>query len=186
MADLPVPVVVDPATGAWSVDGQPMILVPRHFWVLIQMECERRFGIDGTRAVFDAATHKAAKLWCEREAERHGLRGVEVFRHYLRRIGQRGYGQLTIERIDPRAGTASIRLEHSIYAAEYGKGAGRGVCYMFTTAFTGGMEYVAEAAGQPREVECREVQCAAAGADCCRFEVTPVGDERVLSPKEEL
>jgi len=186
MAELPVPIVVDAATGAWSVDGQPMILVPRHFWALIQMECERRFGIDSTQAVFEAATHKAAKLWCEREAKTHGLHGVEVFRHYLKRIGQRGYGRFTIESIDPQAGTASIRLDHSIYAAEYGSNAGRHVCYMFTTAFTGGMEYVAEAAGRPRAVECHETQCAAAGADCCRFEVTPADRERAHSSKEEI
>lgn len=173
MSELPVPVVVDPLTGAWSVDGQPVILVPRHFWALIQMECERRFGIAATQAMFEAATHHAAKLWCEREAATHGLHGVEVFRHYLKRITQRGYGRLTIESIDAQAGTASIRLDHSVYAAEYGNSAGREVCYMFTTAFTGGMEYVAEAAGHPRSLRCREVRCAAAGADCCRFEVTP-------------
>lgn len=173
MATLPVPVVVDPVTGAWSVDGQPVILVPRHFWALVQMECEHRFGIEATEAVFAAATGQAAKLWCEREAQTHGLRGIEVFRHYLKRITQRGYGQFTIERIDAQAGSASIRLDHSVYAAEYGRKAGRKVCYMFTTAFAGGMEYVAQAEGHPRKFGCREVQCAADGADCCRFELTP-------------
>jgi len=35
MNELPVPVRVDPLTGAWSVDGQRMLLVPRHYWVFI-------------------------------------------------------------------------------------------------------------------------------------------------------
>jgi Domain of unknown function (DUF5943) len=173
MAELPVPVVVEPETGAWSVDGQPMILVPRHFWAFIQMECERRFGIDGARSVFDAATNKAAKVWCAREAKTHGLEGVEVFEHYLKRVSQRGFGQFTIEKIDPEAGTATIRLEHSVYVAEYGREAGRRVCYMFASAFTGGMEYVAEAAGHPRSLAAEEIQCGAEGAECCRYEVRP-------------
>jgi len=175
MSELPVPVVTDPVTGAWSVDGQPMILVPRHFWAFIQMECERRFGVEDTNAVFHAATYKAAKVWCAREARTHGLHGVEVFEHYLRRIGQRGFGRFTIERIDPVAGTATIRLDHSVYVAEYGKQAGRRVCYMFGSAFVGGMEYVAEAAGHPRRLAAAEIQCGAEGAECCRFEVTSIG-----------
>jgi len=176
MNELPVPVVVDPETGAWSVDGQPMILVPRHFWAFIQMECERRFGIDATQGVFDAATNKAAKVWCAREARTHGLAGVEVFRHYLRRVGSRGYGRYTIEKIDPEAGTATIRMANSIYVAEYGPHAGRRVCYMFASSLAGGMEYVAEAAGHPRALVAKEIQCGAEGADCCRFEVVPAPD----------
>jgi len=35
--------------GIWSVDGQAMVLVPRHFWAFVQMECERRFGAEAAR-----------------------------------------------------------------------------------------------------------------------------------------
>ena len=173
MAELQVPVVIDPETGAWSVDRQPMILVPRHFWAFIQMECERRFGVDGAQAVFHAATYRAAKVWCAREAKTHGLTGVEVFEHYLRRVSQRGFGQFTIEKIDPAAGTATIRLDHSVYVAEYGPQTGRRVCYMFASAFIGGIEYVADATGHSRSLAAEEIQCGAEGANCCRFEVTP-------------
>lgn len=171
MAELPVPVKVDPATGTWSVDGQPVILVPRHFWAFVQMECERRFGEAATHEVYDAATRKAAKLWCEREARTHGLSGVEVFRHYLDRMSRRGWARMTVEAIEPNAGTARIRLDHSALVAEYGASAGRRVCYMFAAAFAGAMEYVAEAAGSPRALDAEEIQCAAEGAACCRFEV---------------
>ncbi len=173
MAEPAVPIEVDPETGWWSVDGQPMLLIPRHFWVFVQMECERRFGIEATRGVFHEATYKAARLWCAREAETHGLGGEAVFRHYLRRMSQRGYGRFDIEAIDPAAGTASIRLDHSIYVAEYGRDVGRPVCTMFTSAFTGALEYVAEAAGARLSLEAEEVRCAAAGAECCRFAVRP-------------
>ena len=173
MSDLPVPVKVDPETGIWTVDGQPMVLVPRHFWAFIQMECEKRFGVEATGAVFHEATYKAAKVWCAREAKTHGLIGVEVFRHYLRRVSNRGFGRFTIEAVDPEKGTASIRLDNSVYVAEYGRNAGRRVCYVFTAAFVGGMEYVAETAGRELKLMAEEVQCGAEGADHCRFVVRP-------------
>ncbi|HTS92256.1 MAG TPA: DUF5943 domain-containing protein [Stellaceae bacterium] len=175
MAELPVPVAVDAKTGAWSVDGQPVILVPRHFWAFVQMECERKFGIEGTREVYDAATRKAARVWCEREARTHGLAGVAVFRHYLDRMSRRGWARMTIETVDPAAGTAQIRLDHSALAAEYGAQAGRRVCYMFAAAFEGAMEWVAETAGAAGRLEAFETQCAAEGAPCCRFQVRPHG-----------
>lgn len=173
MSDLPVPVEVEAATGRWSVDGQPMVLMPRHFFVFIQMEAERRFGREATAAVFHEATYKAARLWCEREARTHGLGGIEVFRHYLARMSSRGYGRFTIESVDAAAGAASIRLDHSIFVAEYGNKAGRKVCTMFPPAFIGSMEYVAEAAGHATALAAEEVQCGAAGHGHCRFEVRP-------------
>lgn len=173
MPELPVPVSVAADTGIWSVDGQAMVLVPRHFWAFVQMECERRFGVEATRGVYDAATYKAARLWCEREAKSHGLAGIAVFRHYLARMSGRGWGRMTIEAVEPERGTAHIRLDHSALVAEYGGNAGRRVCYMFAAAFAGAMEYVAETAGSATALEAEEVACAAEGAPCCRFEVRP-------------
>ena len=110
MAELPVHVEFDPETGQWSVEGQAMLLIPRHFFVFMQMESEKRFGPEATRAVVHEATCKAAKLWCEREAETHGIDGVEVFRYYQHCLSQRGYGRVVIDTIDPAAGTATDRL----------------------------------------------------------------------------
>ncbi len=174
MSDLPVPVVVDPETGGWSVDGQPMILIPRHYYVFIQMEMEKRFGIAATAELFHTAAARAARLWCEREALSHGLAGVEVFCHYLKRLTERGYGRFAVEAVDARAGRAAIRLEHSCYALEYGAGAKRRTCYAFGGMFIGAMEYLAAAAGlaEPR-LMAEETQCRAEGAACCRFEVRP-------------
>ena len=171
-SDLPVPVDVDPTTGKWSVDGQPMLLLPRHFFVYIQMEAEKRFGVEATASIFEGASRKAARLWCEREARTHGLDGVAVFRHYLARMSSRGYGRFAVERVDAANGTASVRLDHSIFVAEYGN-VGRRVCMMFPPAFVGSMEYVAEAAGRATSLAAEEVQCAAEGHDHCRFEVRP-------------
>jgi Domain of unknown function (DUF5943)/V4R domain len=173
MSELPVPVMVDPATGAWSVDGQPMLLLPRHFFVFIQQAIERRAGLATAAAIYHDASYDAARLWCEREARTHGLDGVAVFRHYLERMSGRGYGRFTIEAIDEGRGTASIRLDHSAFAAEYGPTAGRKVCAMFPPAFIGALEFVALQAGSPLQLAAEETHCAADGAPHCRFEVRP-------------
>ncbi|MSP67751.1 MAG: hypothetical protein EXQ96_06570 [Alphaproteobacteria bacterium] len=172
MAELPVPVVVDAATGAWSVDGSPMILVPRHFFVGIQKAVEARLGVAATDAMLREVTEQAARDWCAKEAGIHGLAGIEVLRHYLKRMSQRGYGRFTLEAAEPKAGTARVRLDHSVYVAEYGA-AGRRVCYMFTGALIGGISFATRAAGGPEHLHAEEVSCGAEGAPHCSFVVRP-------------
>ncbi|MGE0256263.1 MAG: DUF5943 domain-containing protein [Alphaproteobacteria bacterium] len=172
MSELPVPVRVDPQTGAWSVDGQPMLLVPRHYWVFIQQAMEERLGIAAARELIWEPGFRAAVVWCEREAKTHGLSGVDVFRHYMKRMSERGYGLLTIEAIDAAAGEARIRFDHSVYVAEYGQ-VGRPVCYRCEGPIAGGMTFVARAAGRERQLAVAETRCVSAGDEHCLFEVRP-------------
>ena len=171
---LPVPVEVDADSGVWSVDGLPVILIPRHYWVQIMQEVEAKVGLDAASDLYFTGTYKAAYYWCETEAETHGLSGVDVFSHYLKRMSQRGWGQFAVERIDPAAGTAQLLVHHSATALAYGPKFGRSVCHGFNGAFCGGMEYVAAHAGAPMKLSSRETECAADGARHCVFEVTPV------------
>jgi predicted hydrocarbon binding protein len=80
---------------------------------------------------------------------------------------------MTIEAVDPERGTAGVRVDHSVYVAEYGHSAGRRVCYMFGSAYAGAMEYVAAAAGHELLLAAEETACAAEGAPCCSFAVAP-------------
>ena len=171
--DLPVPVVIDPETAEWSVDGFPMLLIPRHYWVQIMSEIEGRIGVAAAESLYFEGTYKAAYVWCETEAVTHGLTGIEVFAHYLKRMTERGWGKLGIEAVDAEAGTARIRLEHSAVGLGHGADAGRNVCHQFNGAFCGAMEFVAAAAGRTLDLESREVACIANGAEQCRFEVGP-------------
>ena len=172
LCELPVKVVVDPDTGIWSVDGQPMILQPRHAWVGAHKEFERTFGLEAYRNALHDATYWAARIWCDHEAKTFGIRGAAIFEHYVKRMGQRGFAQISIERFDPERAVAELRVEHSVYVAEYGPGTGRKTCYMFEGAFSGGIEAAFASLGH--EVTCRaeEVQCGAEGADHCRFLIT--------------
>lgn len=61
------------------------------------------------------------------EAECHGLEGVAVFEHYMKRLSQRGWGLFKIQDIDLDKGTASVKLEHSafVYVQRQGRAQGR-------------------------------------------------------------
>lgn len=170
---LPVPVEVDADTGIWSVDGLPVILIPRHYWAQIMQEVEAKLGLDAAAELYFTGTYKAAYFWCEKEAQTHGLAGMDVFAHYLKRMSQRGWGRFELERVDPAAGTARVLVHHSATALAYGADFGRSVCHSYNGAFCGGMEYVAAEAGAPMRLASRELRCAAAGAPHCVFEVSP-------------
>jgi hypothetical protein len=171
MAQPQVPIDVDPDTGIWRTDGLPMIYLPRHFLVNMQKGIEAAIGADAYRQILYASSDLSAMQWCRAEAKTHGLTPVETFRHYLKRLSQRGYGQIDITALDEAAGTATVVVRHSAFALGYGPEAWRHVCYTFEGSFAGGMRYVLEMAGRVGEPACREVACAANGQPECRFEL---------------
>ncbi|MDQ2733486.1 MAG: DUF5943 domain-containing protein [Pseudomonadota bacterium] len=170
---VPVPVDVDPESGEWSSEGQPMILIPRRFFVFIQMESERRFGLDATQHLYDEATRKGARVWCEQEEKRSGAAGETVFERYLDRVSSRGMGRFEVQRLAVGEGYARVVLKHSIFVSEYGAHAGRNVCYSFAAALAGAIEYLRERAGFGDEpIAAREVGCESNEGEQCAFEVS--------------
>lgn len=169
-----VPIDVDPETGVWSTDGLPMIYLPRHFFVNNHVAVEQALGLETYARILYDAGYKSAWQWCEKEAVTHGLRGLDVFRHYMKRISQRGWGRFTVEDADERTGTARIRVDHSVFVYQHGTAAGRPVCYMFAGWFPGSLEWVGRSQGRDWTLEASEVQCAADGEhDHCVFECRP-------------
>lgn len=171
VCELPVPVRVDPSTAAWSVDGMPVLLIPRHLWVRVQKSLEEGLGLAAARAMFWEASHSAAKTWCTQQGERFQLAGAPLFEHYLRSAGSRGYGRMTPLHIDLTLGTAQVKVEQSVYAAEYGPQAGRAVCHVFEGSLAGGLSCASERAGLPGGWSARETACACNGAPHCLFEL---------------
>ena len=174
MGNPQVSIEVNDDTGVWSVDGMPMILVPRHFLVNNHLAVEAALGKrEYARQLFTAG-HKSAYVWCDQEAQRHGIVGIDVFHHYMKRLSQRGWGQFYVDRIDAEGGRAVIRVEHSVFVLERRKGRRRRACYMFAGWFCGALEFVAEGLGVKSKTRARETQCAAEGRhDHCIFNVTP-------------
>jgi predicted hydrocarbon binding protein len=169
-----VEIQVDEATGRWSVDALPMILVPQHFFLNNHFALEAELGPERLAAVLRPAGHRSAYHWCEKEAAHHGLDGLGAFHHYMRRITQRGWGRFEVQAVDLDAGTASVRLRNSAFVDEERRRLGRKVCTMFAGWLEGSLDYAAAASGRPRPHQAREVYCAAEGRhDHCLFEVTP-------------
>jgi len=179
----PLPVEVDETTGWWQVDALPMILVPQHFLVNNHKAVEAALGPQAYRAVLDPAGHRSAYHWCEQEAAHHGLGPEATLRHYLARLSDRGWGRFRVEHLDAARGEATVRLEHSVFVAQYGRDAGRRVCYMHAGWLAGAMAYAGDALGLARSVRAEEVQCAAEGGhEHCRFEITPAGRGTATGP----
>lgn len=171
-----VPIEVDATTGVWTVDAMPMILVPRHFFLNNHWEIEAALGAQAYAEMLFRAGHRSAYVWCEREAATHGLKGVAVFHHYMKRLSQRGWGRFQVQAVDEAAGTASIRIDNSAFVEGMpAGGAGRKLCYMFRGWFPGSLEYVGATSGLRRTLTAEETACAGNGEhDHCTFEVRPL------------
>lgn len=169
-----VDIEVDDATGRWSVDALPMILVPQHFFLNYHYAVEAVLGPEKLEEVLRPAGHCSAYFWCEKEAAHHGMSGIEVFRHYMRRITQRGWGQFDILKVELATGIAQVRLRHSAMVDAAHPTSGRKVCYMFSAWLEGSLDYVAASAGLTQHWKAREIYCVAEGInDHCLFEVSP-------------
>ncbi|MCP1673202.1 hypothetical protein J2T57_000294 [Natronocella acetinitrilica] len=168
-----LPITVDSETGVWTTDALPMLYVPRHFFINNHKAVEEALGPEHYADILYDAGYKSAWHWCEKEAALHGLEGVAVFAHYMKRLSQRGWGLFEIEHIDLDSGSAEICLRHSAFVYEYGK-AGRKVDYMFTGWFAGAMDQILAAQGSPLRTVSEQVRSAAEpGCDTGLFRVRP-------------
>lgn len=136
-----LPINVDPNTGVWTTDALPMLYVPRHFFTNNHTAVEEALGRDAYAEILYKAGYKSAYHWCDKEAKLHGLGGMAVFEHYLKRLSQRGWGLFSILEADPANARAKIELCHSSFVlAQPGK-EGK-LCYMFAGWFAGAMDWV--------------------------------------------
>ena len=173
-----LPIDVDPNTGIWTTDGLPMIYVPRHFFVNNHVEAEAAIGREVYAQSLYKAGHRSAFFWCEQEAKTHGLRGLAVYEHYLKRLSQRGWGLFAFAEVDAATGHAKVRLDHSVFVLAQGI-AGVPVsrdklCYLFAGWFSGAMDWVAKDTGATYKTTSAESQCCAEGHEHCVFTVSPL------------
>src|SRR4051812_10136520 len=110
-----VAIEVEDETGRWTVDGLPMILMPEHFFLNNHFAVEDALGREELGRILAPAGYRSAYHWCEREAAHHGIFGEEVFRHYMRRLSQRGWAQFRVVELDGAAGCARVQVTHSVF-----------------------------------------------------------------------
>jgi hypothetical protein len=167
-----LPIDVDEATGVWTTDGLPMLYVPRHFFTNNHIAIEEALGRERYAQQLYDAGYKSAYFWCAQEAKTHGMSGMAVYEHYLKRLSQRGWGQFAFASADPETGHASITLEHSSFVLAQPEAKGK-LCYMFAGWFSGAMDWVGKDLGRDYATVSSETQCAAEGHDHCVFTVEP-------------
>lgn len=172
MAEPEIPIDVDPQTGVWLTDGQPMIYMPRHFFLNYHRAMEQALGPEAYHRQLEELGRLSAYQWCEKEAKTHGLAGLEVFHHYLKQLSRRGWGRFTPLEIDLESGKARVQVEDSLFVPGKEGNSMAGACQMFAGWFIGSLEWAGENMGIQLKLSCREIQCACDGShDCCIFEV---------------
>ncbi|MDP6352461.1 MAG: DUF5943 domain-containing protein [Alphaproteobacteria bacterium] len=171
MAAPEVAIDVDPRTGVWRSDGMEMLYVPRHFLINNHRAMEEALGIERYARLLHDPGYRSAQQWCAAEAASKAIAGEDVFRHYMLRLSQRGWGQFTVLDLSAAIPSARVRVDHSAFVYGYGGGAGRPVCAMFAGWLVGALSWVAGEGGAASALRAREVACAANGADHCAFEV---------------
>jgi hypothetical protein len=173
-----VSIEVDDSTGVWSVDGIAMVLVPRHFLVNSHKAVEAAVGIAANARLAYEAGYRSAWYWCDQESKRHGLAGMQVFEHYMRRLSQRGWGRFSVVTAEAATGRATVHVAHSVFVSEYGRGMDRRVCYPFAGWLVGSLEWVCSALGHAKLLAARETSCTAhEGTEPCVFQVAPRSEE---------
>ncbi len=172
MGDPQVPIDVDEKTGIWTTDGLPMIYLPRHFFINNQNVVEDAIGRAAYARQLYASGHKSAHSWCAHEAKVHGLTGMAVFHHYLKRLSQRGWAQFDGGSIDPETGCGEVRVKNSCFVLGNAENRPGKLCYLFTGCFPGALAWVAgESTDGPHTLTCEETRCANEGGGECVFEV---------------
>jgi hypothetical protein len=161
-----VDIEVDNATGRWFVDDLPMILVPQHFFLNNHFAVEAELGPERLADILAPAGRRSAYAWCEHETKHHKLSSEDVFRHYMLRLSQRGWGQFEVLELDGRSGCATVQVTHSVFVTGRPPNTRRKLCGMFAPWIAGSLEFVA----QSQPIASREVYCAAEGVHAhCLF-----------------
>lgn len=167
-----LPIEVDEETGVWTTDGLPMLYVPRHFFTNNHIAIEAALGRERYAQQLYDAGYKSAFYWCAKESQTHGLSGLAVYEHYLKRLSQRGWGLFAFESADAETGHARITLRHSSFVLQQPEARGK-LCYMFAGWFSGAMDWVGQDTGRDYATTSGETQCAAECHDHCVFTVAP-------------
>lgn len=168
-----LPIDVDETTGVWSTNGLPMLYMPRHFFINNHLAVEDALGRDRYASQLYNAGFRSAWTWCDHEARQHGLSGIAVFHHYMKRISQRGWGQFDGSGIDPETCCGDIVLRNSCFVLqESDKPRADSRCYLFSGWFPGALAWVRGETADQAALRCEETQCAADGSDRCIFTVT--------------
>ncbi len=106
------------SSGSLTVNGLPMVLMPRHFFRYILREVHKAVSAEAFRKIYWQAGFDGAVAFCESYQKSHGCSPLEAVQGYLDEMSIRGWGHFSIESVDPQAGTMEVLLRNSSLASE--------------------------------------------------------------------
>jgi len=154
------------------LDGIPMVLMPRWFFVGIMKRVVTEAGPDIASKIYYDAGYEGAYNWSKVQIEK-GLRGLEIIEQYLGSMTHRGWGRFEILDFDEEKGRGNFRLHNSALALEQGR-TGESICLWVPGAMAGSMQAILEQHGSELKVRGQETQCLSAGQPFCEYIVAPV------------
>lgn len=139
-------------TGGLSLNGQEMILLPRHFFRYILRDVRAEAGPEIFDRIFKKTGHDGALTFCRRFREFHGCAPQEAAAGYFHEMSLRGWGRFSIVRLEPEKGSGELLLEGSAIGAEENLPAGH---VIWEGALVGVLRFLRECAHQelPKGVE---------------------------------
>jgi hypothetical protein len=134
------------ANGRLALGGQPMILLPQHFFRNILREVHAAAGPERFQEIFCKAGYDGAITFCRRFMENHGCRPREAVEGYLAEMSLRGWGQFAVLRLEPEVGLMEVLLRDSAVAGEGDLPSGN---VIWRGAIRGAMAFLQESMGLP-------------------------------------
>ncbi len=140
------------AGGGLTLNGQSMILLPRHFFRYILRDVNAVAGPQAFRKIFHKAGYDGALTFCRRFREFHGCTPRDAVEGYLKEMSLRGWGQFRILLWEPESGRMEVLLTNSALAGEESLPSGN---LIWEGAMLGAMAFLRESIGRPSETPTR-------------------------------
>jgi predicted hydrocarbon binding protein len=150
----------DPDRGALLYQGVRYLLVRPETLSAFQKAVEDKLGAEADE-LFYAGGFAGGSLSAKKYQDVFKLTAEQSVAFMARMGTEIGWGKLDVERLDMATGELTVRIESSPFAAAYGQSA-RGVCHLVRGVFAGLASGIFS-----REVDAREVECAAMGHATC-------------------
>jgi len=160
-------------SGSLTVNGLPMVLMPRHFFRYILREVHGAVSADAFRNIYWQAGFDGAVSFCESYQKSHACSPAEAVQGYLDEMSIRGWGQFFIESMDPASGRMEVLIKNSTLAADGDIPSGN---LAWEGAMLGSMSYLQKGLQAPPkcQVHGREVPGGKQGQTDFKISVTPI------------
>lgn len=130
--------------GGLGLHGQPMILMPRHFFIYIMENVQRLAGAETFAAIYRRAGYDGAVTFCRRFREVHGCSATQAVEGYLAEMSVRGWGQYRVLRFDVEALRLEVLLVNSALRHARVEGSPH---LVWVAAMEGAVAFLAESQG---------------------------------------